>query len=200
MQRPAMVGEQFGLLVVKERAGTNREGRIQWTCICVCGKEAIVLGTLLRMGMTQSCGCLRSEAHKTHGGSKTLAYASWTAMLHRCENPSRDGYATHGARGIAVCPQWHDFAVFYADMGERPSKAHSIERRNNAEGYDPDNCYWATQKQQTRNTRRNTLLTHKGKTMTMIEWAELVGSPHSTLSWRKQQGWKDSEIIYGRRS
>lgn len=199
MKRPQMVGEQFGILVVKERVGVNREGRVQWRCVCACGREAVVLGTLLRLGTTQSCGCLRKGCNATHGLSGTLAYSSWVSMLHRCENPQRHRYNIHGGRGIRVCERWLLFENFYADMGERPSHAHSLERENNDGPYSPDNCVWATQRDQMRNTRRNTRLTHEGKTMTMIEWAELVGSPHSTLSWRKQQGWSDTDVIYGRR-
>lgn len=199
MKRPQMVGEQFGILVVRERAGVNREGRVQWHCICACGNEAVVLGTLLRLGTTQSCGCLRKGCNATHGMSGTLTYSSWSAMLHRCEDPSRNCYESYGGRGIKVCARWHDFLAFLTDMGVRPSMLHSIERVNNAVGYEPGNCVWATNYTQTRNTRRNTRLTHEGKTMTMIEWAEFVGSPHSTLSWRKQQGWSDTDVIYGRR-
>ena len=192
-------GDRFGKLVVRQRVGVNREGRVQWECLCDCGKSATVAGTSLRLGLTRSCGCLRSAAKRTHGLSKTLAYASWMAMIHRCENPERTKFEFHGGRGITVCPSWHSFVVFYEDMGERPSTQHSLERMDNAKGYQPDNCVWATRKEQCRNTRRNVYLTHDGHTLTMAEWAERVGRPHSTLSWRKQQGWSDEEIINGRR-
>lgn len=120
-------------------------------------------------------------------------------MMHRCNDAKRNSYHSYGGRGIRVCSRWHNFEAFLADMGERPSKHVSIERLDNSKGYAPGNCAWVTSYTQTRNTRRNTLLTLDGVTLPMVVWAEKVGSPHSTLSWRKQQGWPDNEVINGRR-
>lgn len=194
-----MVGERYGKLTVQSRSGVNHEGRVQWSCLCDCGGTAIVAGTSLRLGMTRSCGCLRSDVKRTHGLSKTPTYSSWIAMIHRCENPKRRDYSYYGARGVRVCARWHVFENFLADMGERPSRTATIERTNNRKGYTPSNCVWADRTAQARNTRRNTLLTYNGETLTIAAWAERVGRPHSTLSWRKQQGWCDAEIINGRR-
>lgn len=193
------LGDRYGKLTVRHRVGINHEGRVQWECVCDCGKLAVVTGTSLRLGLTRSCGCLRSDVKRTHGLSRTLAYSSWVSMIHRCENPQRTKYAFHGGRGITVHPPWHSFVSFYEDMGDRPAKEYSLERLDNSKGYAPGNCVWATQKEQCRNTRHNTLLTHNGETLPIATWAERVGRPHSTLSWRKQQGWCDAEIINGRR-
>lgn len=82
-----------------------------------------------------------------------LAYASWRAMRRRCENSDQAGWDNYGGRGITVCEAWLDFAVFLADLGERPSRRHSLERRNNELGYEPGNCYWATGSEQARNRK-----------------------------------------------
>lgn len=75
-------------------------------------------------------------------------------MLARCETRTNDSFCYYGSRGISVCERWHDFLAFFADMGERPTPAHSLDRHPDNDGnYEPDNCRWATSKQQARNKR-----------------------------------------------
>ncbi len=84
-----------------------------------------------------------------------------------------------------MCERWREsFQAFLDDMGPRPSLKHSIERRDNARGYSPDNCYWATRRQQAVNRRSNHLLTHDGLTLTCTEWAERLGMNPITLFGR----------------
>lgn len=91
--------------------------------------------------------------HKTdHYKSRT--YNTWDNMIQRCENENRREYKWYGARGIKVCPQWHDFATFFADMGERP-KGLTLDRVNNDGNYEPGNCRWATSEEQAANRRRS---------------------------------------------
>jgi hypothetical protein len=109
----------------------------------------------------------------------------WAGMKTRCYNPNAEHFERYGGRGIAVCWRWrNDFAAFFADMGPRPSVNHSIERRDNDAGYSPDNCYWATQKEQTRNTRRNHRLTWNGDSLTMADWDIKLGFPKDTVKAR----------------
>ena len=81
-------------------------------------------------------------------------YNIWHGMVQRCCNPRHPGFHSYGARGIGVCARWRDdFMAFFADLGPRPSE-HSIDRLDNARGYEPDNCRWATRSQQQRNRTR----------------------------------------------
>jgi hypothetical protein len=154
-----MLDRPFDRLVVLSRAKNDRHGRARWNCRCVCGSVTIVLGIQLRSGHTTSCGCARSDAtaarNTTHGLSRQhpAEYRTWKAMRQRCNDANCDSYKDYGARGIRVCRRWDDFAVFLADMGPKPTPAHTIERKKGRGGYSPSNCIWVTRAVQNKNTR-----------------------------------------------
>lgn len=80
------------------------------------------------------------------------AYSSWHNMKQRCNNPNDKDYIRYGKRGITVCERWNSFDNFLEDMGERP-KGTTLDRIDNSKGYYPENCRWATKKEQTHNSR-----------------------------------------------
>lgn len=116
-------------------------------------------------------------------GNTTSTYHVWQNMLERCENDSSPAYKNYGGRGIRVCKRWHVFELFLADMGERP-KGLTLERKRNGLGYWKSNCVWATRRRQNRNTRRTRLLTYKGETMSVADWAERLGIKSHTIRQR----------------
>jgi hypothetical protein len=149
-----MVGQTFGRLTVIERAGSKGNGAA-WKCRCVCGKETIVSRHCLIHSNTQSCGCLHREklmeAIVTHGLHKHPLYQTWVTMKGRCENPHATGYENYGGRGIKVYERWrHSFPNFLSDMGERPDGM-TLDRKNVNGDYSPENCKWATHKEQHHN-------------------------------------------------
>jgi hypothetical protein len=125
----------------------------------------------------------------THGLTKSAEYGIWSAMKRRCYNTHCQDYPSYGGRGIKVCEAWLKFENFYADMGPRPSSAHSIDRLDNNGDYEPGNCRWSTPIAQARNTRRNVRLTFNGKTQTISEWAYELGFSQRTLQTRLKRGW-----------
>ena len=105
-------------------------------------------------------------------------------MVRRCHSSRDKDYANYGGRGIRVCERWRIFENFFEDMGERPSDEHSIDRIDNAKGYEPGNVRWATTAEQLRNYSRNVVITLGDKSACLEDWATELGISPMTLKWR----------------
>ena len=124
-------------------------------------------------------------------------YKSWQSMKARCLNKNNPKYKIYGGRGITICKRWLDsFEKFYADMGKR-SKGKTLDRRNNNGNYCPENCRWASVKEQGRNKRNNVVMTYKGKTLCLVEWAEIIKINPITLRNRLYKGWGVEKVLFG---
>ena len=179
-------GQRFGRLVVKRFLYTRGHEATYWLCVCDCGTEKAVRAGNLRSGNTKSCGC-RQGTYR-HDKYRSKVYLAWGGMLQRCENPKDPSYRNYGGRGITVCEQWHDFVVFYADMGDPPTGL-SLDRIDNDGNYEPENCRWASLSEQQRNCRHNHLVTFQGKTQCLAAWAQEVSINQSTIQRRLHRGW-----------
>jgi hypothetical protein len=195
-------GQKFGKLTVVKRATfNNSEGKPMWDCVCDCNPNEHIFcyGSNLKTGKIVSCGCQKIEnckSRSTHNMSQTTTYKIWKSMKRRCHNPQATNYKDYGARGIAVCDRWfNSFENFLADMGERPSKEYSIERKDGNKNYEPDNCIWATSTEQNRNKKNNFNLTLNGETKCVAEWAEITGLDRNTIVKRKKHGQSDEEAL-----
>lgn len=192
-----ITGQRFGRLVALGPIGRYREKTIVWLCQCDCGDRISVDGVSLRGGNTQSCGCLCREraafANTTHGMSCNPLYTIWVHLIDRCCNPNAKYWVNYGGRGITVDGSWrHDFQVFFNDVSKLPhyrEKGYSLDRIDNDGNYEPGNIKWSTRSEQMRNTRSNHLLTHNGKTQTIVEWAEEIDMKPQTLRARLGYGW-----------
>jgi hypothetical protein len=140
---------------------------------------------------------LRKECNSsTHRQSGSPTYNVWCGMKARCNNPNDKNFYLYGARGIYVCARWGRFENFLSDMGARPSAGHSIERVNGLLGYSPDNCKWATAKEQGRNTTRNRMLEYGGTVKAMSQWCEELGLNYFTVRTRIRKGWPVKDAFY----
>lgn len=154
-----MIGKKKGRLTVVGFLGKSKHRELMFVCSCRCGNFAAVCKGNLNRGITKSCGCLKVERlrlnkhARVHGKTGTLTWSSWEAMHKRCK-PSHKSKKYYYDRGIRICERWFSFEKFLSDMGRRPGKKYSLDRINNDRGYEPNNCRWATHRQQVLNQRR----------------------------------------------
>lgn len=187
-----LTGQRFGRLLVICYAGLTDRHKAKWVCKCDCGNEKTVTSMCLMTG-SRSCGCLGKEVFlkriTTHGKHKSPEYVAWAQMKQRCYNSNSSEYTNYGGRGIKVCDQWRkSFEAFYADMGPRPSAAHSLDRRDNHADYCSENCRWTTWKIQNRNKRNNRMITFRDETLCLMDWSIRLGINYQTLHYRLRQG------------
>jgi hypothetical protein len=134
-----------------------------------------------------------------HGLSKTRSHRSWREMIDRCTRPTRSDYRHYGGRGIKVCERWSSLDNFFEDMGERPDGM-SLDRIDVNGDYCPDNCRWASRREQCLNTRRNVLMTFNGETRCVSEWSEIYGIRYGTVYARIKRGLTPEEVLRAGRS
>lgn len=139
----------------------------------------------------------KNHFNTTHGEShQTKEWAVWTHIRQRCYNKKSEFYQDYGGRGITVCDRWlATYQNFLNDMGRAPSKRHTLERTNNDLGYSPDNCRWATMKEQCNNRRSNVRITIEGVTKTATQWAEMNGIRPKMIMKRIKSGWSPVDAV-----
>jgi hypothetical protein len=185
-----LAGQKFGRLTAISfiRKPSGNKMRVYWNCKCDCGKEVCTMAKHLVRGQTKSCGCLKiKHGHSNPGGKHSGTYNTWDNMLARCKNPNANNYEYYGGKGISVCERWKDFKNFLDDMGERP-KGMTIERKDSNRNYEPENCKWATYKEQNNNLSKNIRITHNGETKTLSEWGRIFNVKPGTIKHRHARG------------
>lgn len=203
-------GMRFSRLVVISFVEVKSR-RSYWQCLCDCGRITVVCGSNLRPGKTQSCGCLAKEASMLNGlkrPSRSQAPAGKAkdrlqkihrGMLDRCTKPKMAAWKNYGGRGISVCSEWtnsFDSFYFWAIANGYAAKL-TLDRVNNDLGYSPENCRWATQKEQANNRRNSVFFTAFEETKTFAQWLEdprvIVSIP--TIRRRLSKGWSFEEAV-----
>jgi hypothetical protein len=160
-----LLNNRFGrLLVIRETLERQNGRNIVWECICDCGKTTEVAGTNLVRGKTKSCGCLQKEWAQKHykeigknnlkhgeSGKRSSLYSVWCTMKNRCYSENWHKYKRYGLRGIEVCDKWRDnystFKQWALENGYKEGL--TIDRINNNGNYEPNNCQWITQGENT---------------------------------------------------
>jgi hypothetical protein len=178
--------------------GGTRRGLV--CCECSPEKHYVMNVYNLGTGHTKSCGCLQEENagryQTTHGKTGTKIYNTYIGILSRCNKESSTSYPNYGGRGIKVCDRWlESFEAFYEDMGEPPTKLHSIDRIDVNGDYSPESCRWATAKEQSNNKRNHHKMTLDGRTQNMSQWAEELDIDPSGILSRLARGWSEEETL-----
>lgn len=197
MTRTDLTGQRFTRLTVLSYEGTNKNHHSKWKCICDCGETVISDIGSLRAGRTKSCGCLtryKGENRMRNGEYTHPLYKLWSGIKHRCSNKNLKKAHIYAKKGITVCERWNDFKKFVEDMGPRPPGT-SIDRIDGSKGYSPENCRWATPKQQANNTAANRLLSANGSQKTVAQWSEQTGIKSNTIIYRLKRGWSDFDAV-----
>lgn len=190
-----LTGKVYGRLTVISLDGSMHK-QSRWQCLCDCGKMTVVYAFSLKSGCTKSCGCLHKEIISKPRGvnedTKSKEYRAWAGMKTRCYLTSSVGFKYWGGRGIKVCDRWlHSYKNFLSDMGRAPSKKHTLERKDNNKNYGPDNCKWATMKEQAQN-RRGTISVNG---VSLFDYCSSNNLPYSRVVNRIRRGWSINDAI-----
>ena len=186
-----LTGKKFGKLTAIAYNG-KRGRKSYWVCQCECGGLKEVRADSLKAGKIQSCGCLKREQDKinldraTHAMSHKRLYEIWQGMKSRCYNPNDARYANYGGRGIMICQAWqNDFLAFYNwAIAHGYSDTLTIDRIDNDRGYSPENCRFASNKDQCRNRSTNINIRIGNATKTLTEWCEIFKLDYKTVHAR----------------
>lgn len=161
----------------------------------------------IKSGHTKSCGCktgnfiakiLTKHGHAVRN-SKSSEYKSWVAMVSRCYTLSNVEYNNYGGKGIVVCDRWlgeSGFSNFIADMGEKPTPTHTLDRFPNISGnYEPSNCRWATPLEQSNNRKTTIYYTLNNETKALGIWCDQFGVPFDRVYRRLKYGWELKDAL-----
>lgn len=199
MKTPAeLIGKRFGRLLVIARA-ENRKGHRFWRCVCDCGNEKLSSSGNLNGGTVRSCGCLQKEAMRKgrHGMYGTRIHQTWLSMHKRCRGTStKEHKRLYHDRGIAVCDEWREFQPFYDwAMANGYTDALTLDRKDPDGDYCPENCRWATMKEQQNNRRNNRIIEINGKSKTLAQWSDEYGITQGCIQERIRRGWGEVEAV-----
>jgi len=171
----------------------------KWIFECKCGNQFLSYPSRVIGGHKKSCGCTRWESKVTHRKGNSEYYHGWWSMMQRCYNEKHHNYKRYGGRGITVCEEWKNPVNFieWAEITNGKSRnGRTLDRIDNNKGYSPDNCRWATLKDQSRNREVTKFVTIGSETKPLSEWLEIYGVDKRIFHMRvKKLGWNTVDAI-----
>lgn len=207
LKQKVEIGQKFGRWTVIEDLGSIRDKYALKSAVlvkCECGSIKRHFLTVLKNGLSSSCGCFRREnarslicnrEHK-HMLSKHPLYQIWRGMKCRCLNETDKAYEGYGGRGITICEEWRsNFKAFYDWAIQNGWRKGLInDRRDNNKGYSPENCRFVIDSVSLRNTRRNVVIEYNGKTMVITDWANELKISVASLKKRIKKWGKERAL------
>jgi hypothetical protein len=186
MKVPDLVGMKFGKLTVFERLQSNNHGEMTWLCVCDCGNKKITTSNKLTHGLTVSCNECRykivASKNYKHGMEPINLWYRYTNMKDRCYNPNYELYHRYGGRGIKVCDEWLESFVPFKKwaLENGYQEGLTLDRIDNDGNYCPENCRWATVREQANNRSTNRFVKVNNEVDTLANWVRRTGLPY----WR----------------
>lgn len=167
-----------------------------WSELTGIGPKTIAkrlsLGWSVERALTE---VVKQKGPKGSGLMKPI-HAIWYSMRYRCTKPSDPQFPLYGGRGIKVCDRWaNSFTAFVADMGARPSPDHQVDRIDNDGDYCPENCRWATRKEQANNRKTSVFIEHADRRMTATQWAKGLGCTPQAILARVRMGLSAEQVV-----
>jgi len=196
ISRVAPIGKRFGRVIVLSLSRAAGRSSVV-DCRCDCGDERAYFITNLRNQVEPMCPLCREKSRPAKGKSgKHPLFNIWKAMIQRCENPNHTWYERYGGRGVRVCERWRsNFEAFAADVGDRPSLTHTLDRIDGDGDYELSNVRWATPTIQQRNRCDTLRIEWEGRTMSGKEAADIAGLGLATFYYRLNAGWPMVRIM-----
>lgn len=198
---PIWIGKTFNDLTVLGLGGRDKYNRQLWRCECECGNIIEALPTYLKRGDVKSCGCIKRRKpwrkYENGYGRESRIYRIWSAMKSRATNKNMPEAESYVLRGITICDEWKESYQIFLEWalanGYRDDL--TLDRIDNDKGYSPDNCRWATTKEQSLN-RKNTIYVEKdGEKIPLKVYCEAHSLNYLTIKSRIQSGWDKSDAI-----
>ena len=184
---------------MKSATVVDEIGGKRWYCECDCGQAFIADHEGLVKGWPNSCRACRPTGNRKHGyakvGQHIKLYGVWAAMRGRCNTPSNPHYKNYGGRGIKVCPEWDDFAVFMRDVGVSWVDGLTLDRIDNFGPYAAWNCRWATRREQQNNMRTNRIVETPMGPLTLANAARWSGIRYDDLRYRLRRNWPQAKLF-----
>lgn len=196
-----LVGQKYGHLTVVGLTNNASHRERHWLCKCDCGNEHITTSHNLICGITTQCvECSNRQIGKSntkHGTKPIQLYRTYQNMKTRCNNDHYFLYHRYGGRGITICKEWQESFIAFREWALKNGyrKGLTLDRIDNDGNYCPENCRWATVKEQSNNRITNRMLSIDGETDTMANWSRRLDMPYWVLQRRLSDGWSEEMAL-----